>query len=201
MRSATLAVVAVTASLSLALACGGSAPPAQAPLPAGAPQAGDAGAPPPAGDAGPTSTTTQTLGGGVAGGTKLTPLAAAAPDPSGAVTPPKHHGEVGRTIADLQAIVASHRDEARACYDTALAAHPGIEGSIDIRWTIDPAGAVSDADVDTSHSEIVEPSVGNCIIAIVKKIHFNASAKGFETKAHYPFNFHPHARHVVNTPQ
>ena len=49
-----------------------------------------------------------------------------------------------------------------------------------------------DVAVDTSHSDILEPSVGNCVIAIIKKIHFNESAKGFETYAHYPFNFNPH---------
>ncbi len=112
----------------------------------------------------------------------------------------KHQSEPGRSTADLQAIVAAHRDEARACYDNSLANHPGIEGSIDVRWTIDPSGLVTDADVDTSHSEIVEPSVGTCIVAIIKKIHFNASPKGFETKAHYPFNFHPHSRHVMTAP-
>jgi hypothetical protein len=106
-------------------------------------------------------------------------------------------GELGRTLADIRTIVASHRDNARACYDNALANHPGIEGNLDIRWTIDPAGKVTEADLDTSHSEIVEPAVANCIIAIINGIHFNASPKGFETKAHYPFNFHPRAHHAV----
>jgi hypothetical protein len=27
---------------------------------------------------------------------------------------------------------------------------------------------------------------------VIKKIQFNASAGGYETRAYYPFNFHPH---------
>jgi hypothetical protein len=75
----------------------------------------------------------------------------------------------------------------------ALKAHPGIEGKLDIRWLIDPKGMVSDVSVDPSTSQILEPSVAKCIGAIIKQIHFNESARGFETRAHYPFDFHPRA--------
>jgi hypothetical protein len=100
-------------------------------------------------------------------------------------------GEPGRTAKDIQTIVAARRDDARACYDKALASHPGIEGDLDIRWKIDPQGNVFDAEVDTTKSSILEPTVAQCIIDIIKKIKFAASPKGFESRAHYPFNFHP----------
>lgn len=100
-------------------------------------------------------------------------------------------GEPGRTAKDIQTIVASRRDEARACYDKALAAHPGIEGDLDIRWKIDPDGKVEGAEVDTTKSSILEPSVGKCIVDIIKTIKFAPSGKGYESRAHYPFNFHP----------
>jgi len=193
MRRTTPIVAVFFAGSHLFGACGGSQPPATQ-----APAAPGGGTPPStavaagAGDAGPTTTTTQTLGGGP--GTKLT----AQPSDAGADASPKHRGELGRTIADIQAIVGSHRDDARACYDNALAAHPGIEETLDVRWTIDPTGKVTEADLDTSRSELVEPAVANCVIAIIKAIHFNASPKGFETKAHYPFNFHPRAHPKVN---
>ncbi len=99
--------------------------------------------------------------------------------------------EPGRTAADIKTIIAVRRDEARACYDKALATHPGIEGDIDIKWVIDPQGNVNDAAIDTTKSQILEPSVANCIIDVIKRIKFAASAKGYETRAHYPFNFHP----------
>src|SRR5208282_3887543 len=120
MRAAGFALVALTTNLALMAACGGSPPPSQtAATPAaagadtsGAAAPGDAG---PAPSTGPASTTTQTLGAGGLG-TKLTPLAADA----GAEGGVKHHAELGRSVADLKAIVGSHRDEARACYDSAL---------------------------------------------------------------------------------
>lgn len=100
-------------------------------------------------------------------------------------------GEPGRGLGDIKSIVSARRDEARACYDKGLAAHPGIEGNLDIKWTIDPQGNVTEAALDSSKSQILEPSVANCVIDVIKKIKFAASAKGFETHAHYPFDFHP----------
>ncbi len=109
--------------------------------------------------------------------------------------PKSTHGqsanEPGRTAKDIQTIIANRRDEARACYDKALASHPGIEGDLDIKWVITPEGDVTDASVDTTKSQILEPTVAQCIIDIIKKIKFAPSAKGYETRAHYPFNFHP----------
>lgn len=99
--------------------------------------------------------------------------------------------EPGRSLGDIKSIVTARRDEARACYDKGLAAHPGIEGNLDIKWTIDPQGNVTEAALDSSKSQILEPSVANCVIDVIKKIKFAASAKGFETHAHYPFDFHP----------
>jgi tetratricopeptide (TPR) repeat protein len=88
------------------------------------------------------------------------------------------------------------RDEARTCYDEALKKNPSIEGDLDITWKIDPEGNVTDTGVDSSKSTIRDDNVSNCIIAIIKRVKFSKSAKGFETKAHYPFNFHPKAGQV-----
>jgi len=195
MRAAAFALVAVTTTLAAFVACGGPTPPSQTPAAAGAAAPG-LNVVVAVGDAGPTSTTTQAVGAGAAAGTKLTPLASGDAGTDGGR---KHQGEMGRTLDDIKAILNARHDETRACYDNALANHPGIEGNIHIRWLIDPTGNVKDAELDTSQSEIVEPAVANCLIEIVKKIHFNASAKGFESKTGYLFNFHPKTRHVVTT--
>jgi hypothetical protein len=107
--------------------------------------------------------------------------------------PPKgpHSHDPGRSPADIRAIVVAHRDEARACYDKALNTHPGIEGDLVIQWTIDPKGKVTQVSLDSSRSQITEPSVAACVGDVVRKIQFAASPGGFETKAFYPFNFHP----------
>jgi periplasmic protein TonB len=142
-----------------------------------------------------TTTTTQLGEGGDLQGAKLGGSVHTTTESKGESGPKSTHGqsasEPGRSAKDIQTIVAVRRDEARACYDKGLAAHPGIEGDLDIKWVIDPQGNVTDASVDTTKSQILEPSVGACIIDVIKKIKFNASAKGYETRAHYPFNFHP----------
>jgi hypothetical protein len=202
--------ISTFAVLGLVAGCAGS-PPAQSPegtggLPGGdgtSPNAASSAASPRAAgatgsvsapqDAGPTTTTTLTMGdGGNLTGAKLVTRG----DQSYEVSVDSgvkntHQPDVGRGTKDIQAIIVARRDDARACYDNALASHPGIEGNLDIKWTIDPKGVVTDIAVDSSRSDILEPSVANCVIAIIKKIHFNESAKGFETYTHYPFNFHP----------
>jgi hypothetical protein len=117
----------------------------------------------------------------------------AAPASADAASPakPLHTHDPGRGIDDINAIVKAHRDEARACYDKALADHPGIEGDLVITWTVDPKGKVTQTALDTSRSTIVEPTVVACVSGIIQKIQFAPSPGGFETKASYPFNFHP----------
>jgi len=104
---------------------------------------------------------------------------------------PGHQQEPGRKREDIQTIVMSHRDDARACYDKGLQKHPGIEGDLVMSFKIDPEGKVIEAAMDTSKSSITEKDVGDCIAEVIKKIKFAKSPGGFETRANYPFNFHP----------
>jgi hypothetical protein len=191
---ALFALAAGCVCVATAIACGGPAnnTPAQSP-PSGGSVDGAVSAPP---DAGPTTTTTLTLpDSGDLQGSKLTESSSQTAEVAldggahGA-----HQADPGRSAKDIQAIIAAHRDEARACYDLALKAHPGLEGDLDIKWTIDPKGLVSDVSFEPARSQITEPQLVTCIGNVIKQIHFNASARGFETRAHYPFNFHPHTR-------
>ncbi|MBX3197316.1 MAG: AgmX/PglI C-terminal domain-containing protein [Labilithrix sp.] len=150
-----------------------------------------------AGSGGGTTTTTQLGDGGDLQGAKLGGSVHTTTETKGEGGPKSTRGqsanEAGRTTKDIQAIVVARRDEARACYDKGLAAHPGIEGDLDIKWVIDPQGNVTDASVDTTKSQILEPGVGACVVEVIKKIKFAESKGGYETRAHYPFNFHPKA--------
>jgi hypothetical protein len=101
---------------------------------------------------------------------------------------------------DIRAIVVAHRDEARACYEKSLILHPGIEGDLVIRWTIDPKGVVTQVSNDTARSQILEPSLVSCIGEVLTKIQFAPSQRGFETRAFYPFNFHPRHTSPASAP-
>lgn len=176
---------------SIAVACGGGQTDVKAPTGG----SDDAGTSEPA-DTGPTTTTTVTLAdGGNLTGTKLetttnvTASVDAGKSDAGGLVPGVH--DPGRSPQDIQTIIGTRRDEARACYDAALKDHPGIEGNIDIKWTIDPKGVVTETSIDDAKSDIHEANLGKCIGAIIKKITFAASPRGVETKVHYPFNFHP----------
>ncbi|HTB76349.1 MAG TPA: AgmX/PglI C-terminal domain-containing protein [Polyangiaceae bacterium] len=183
----------------LPLACGGGAAGsdgAKAPgAPSGAPGSAGNAAAPAATDA-PTTTVALADGGDLQGA-KLTETKTIAAPPAassaGAAAPKGPHAhEVGRGPEDIRAIIMARRDDARACYDAGLKDHPGIEGDLVIAWTIDPKGNVTQAALDSSRSQIVEPTVVACVTDIIKKVQFAASPGGYETRAFYPFNFHPH---------
>jgi hypothetical protein len=193
---------ALFVSLVLPLGCGGGGAQGEGAMsPRGSPEPGsDGGATPDAAAA----TTTVALGdGGDLQGAKLTEVHTVASTSSSAAPPPKgpHKHEVGRGPDDIRAIIVSHRDDARACYDNALKDHPGIEGDLVIQWMIDPKGNVSQVSSDTSRSQILEPTVIDCVSDIIKKLQFAPSQGGFETKAFYPFNFHPHHGSSPRAPQ
>jgi hypothetical protein len=178
-----------------ALACGGASAAGKpvGPATAASPTA-DASATGP-GDVGRTTTTTATLGaGGDLRGEKLTETTTVASTATTGGTPGKgpHTHEPGRGREDLRAIVMAHRDEARACYDAALSAHPGIQGALVMQWTIDPKGNVMQVSEDMDHSEITEQGVVACVAGVIRTIQFAASPGGYETKAFYPFKFTPH---------
>ena len=203
-----LALSVMTASLYLTVACGGAKPAGDARSPGdgtsttegtassggGIATGASSGAVSSGGASGGTTTTTALPDGGELQGAKLGSSTHTEVETKGDAGPKAgagHSQEPGRKRADIQTIVMARRDEARACYDKGLKDHPGIEGDLTVKFVIDPTGTVSDASVDTSKSSINEPTVGACIVDIIKKIKFAPSKGGFETRANYPFNFHP----------
>jgi TonB family protein len=212
-KSFVIAFTMASASFALTLACvacgGGSAPAdVKSPGDGTASATGTSGGAAPAVDSSGNPTTGPGSSGGASGGSTTTAL-----PPSGELqgaklgssthtevetkgdagpkAGPGHSQEPGRRREDIQTIVMSRRDEARACYDKGLKDHPGIEGDLTVKFVIDPQGAVTDASVDSSKSTITEATVGSCVVEVIKKIKFAPSKGGFETRANYPFNFHP----------
>ena len=180
----------------LFFACGGGQP-ADSPSGSSSSGPGAMSSAGPAGSSPDTSSPSTTLAVDPAeSGTKLNPSNApssASAAPAGSSDPGKKKGEPGRTQDDIRVIIQAHRDEARACYDAALATHPDIEGDVTIGFTIDPEGNPTNVAADPQRTTLFEPSVGTCISEVIKKLKFSRSLKGMETHAHYPFNFHPRA--------
>ena len=197
-RGWTITLALVFSPVGVSLACGGgqiAREGVQSPETASASTSPrSAGNAPGSGAAGGATTTTATLAdAGDAQGTKLTETPAVGSASASAESTAKapHAHDLGRGPPDIKAIIGAHRDEARACYDRALTDHPGIEGDLVITWTIDPKGNVTQTSLDVSRSQIAELAVVTCVSDIVKRVQFAPSPGGFETKASYPFNFHP----------
>lgn len=95
----------------------------------------------------------------------------------------------GRAGEDIAVKVKAHKTETRACYDRVASKNPKVEGDVDVKFVIDPQGAVTDVAVDPAHTNVGDEGIGKCLVEIVKTLKFPPSAKGMETRAHYPFNF------------
>jgi TonB family protein len=96
-----------------------------------------------------------------------------------------------RGKAEIQQVMASNRDKVRACYEAALATNPGIKGDLVIDFTIDPHGAVKQAEINWSQSDLHIPELDTCAVDAVRSLQFPASSRGLESKVSYPFNFNP----------
>src|SRR5579862_6954463 len=100
-------------------ACAGS-PPANSPEGVNAAPTPPTTSIAPAQDAGPTTTTTLTLGdGGDLTGSKLSTSGSQTLDVTVDGGAKSHAPDLGRGNKDIQAIVVARRDDARACYDAA----------------------------------------------------------------------------------
>jgi TonB family protein len=96
-----------------------------------------------------------------------------------------------RTTQVIQATVAQNRLSVRACYEKALAVDAKLRGTLTVHFTIDEAGVVTSAEVNTQRTTLSEPGVQQCALAAVKKITFPKSSRGFESTVNYPFDFRP----------
>jgi hypothetical protein len=126
---------------------------------------------------------------------------ASRPASDAGIAPRSHAHDVGRSPEDIRAIVAAHRDEARACYDAAEKQRPGIGGNLVMTWTISPKGEVTQASIDATRSQVDVPALTDCICAMIRGVQFAASPGGYETKASYPFVFRPRrSREAAHSP-
>lgn len=98
-----------------------------------------------------------------------------------------------RGIDDYRTIIQTNRDKFRRCYEVSLKAHPGIKGNVTLKFTLDPAGAVKEALIDKSASDITESDLETCMVSVLKTISFPASKRGMDSTVRYPFNFNPHS--------
>ena len=60
-----------------------------------------------------------------------------------------------------------------------------------INFEIDASGRVAAASQGLQDDQINEPSVVDCVVGVIEKLEFSASARGKETRALHRFEFYP----------
>jgi outer membrane biosynthesis protein TonB len=96
-----------------------------------------------------------------------------------------------RTMEVIRKIVMDNRKAARKCYDDARKDLKDLKGDVVIHFVLDPEGKVKLAEVNLERSTLKAPAVTDCVVGVIRGIHFPPSSRGMETSTNYPFNFTP----------
>ncbi len=109
------------------------------------------------------------------------PGEATAGGPTVAAGDPEHAGYVDTAI--LRRLIRRELGQIRACYEQGLMGSPGLAGTVTVRFTISPTGAVSEA----SATGLTAP-VATCVADRIKTIAFPRPREGI-VMVTWPFQF------------
>lgn len=84
-------------------------------------------------------------------------------------------------------VIARHLSEVRYCYESALQRAPHLAGKVAVLFTIDPSGAVSQADV--AESSLGSEQVEACVLSRVRRWRFPEPRGGGVVSVSYPWVF------------
>lgn len=91
--------------------------------------------------------------------------------------------------AKIDAVLKAHGPKFNQCYAKALAASPGLAGSVNLVIVISPEGSVPHAEV-AGGSTLESPEVHSCLIDEAKTLQFDKPVGG-RVVTHYPLAFKP----------
>ena len=86
-------------------------------------------------------------------------------------------------------IIRSHQNEIKYCYETELNKNPDLAGKVAVAFTIDPAGAVSEANV--TESTLGNSTAENCMLSRIRRWKFPEPKGGGVVAVTYPWIFSP----------
>jgi TonB family protein len=86
-------------------------------------------------------------------------------------------------------IIRSHQNEIKYCYETELNKNPSLAGKVAVAFTIDPAGAVSEASV--SETTLNNSTAENCMLSRIRRWKFPEPKGGGVVAVTYPWLFSP----------
>ena len=86
-------------------------------------------------------------------------------------------------------IIRSHQNEIKYCYETELNKNPSLAGKVSVAFTIDPAGAVSEANV--TETTLNNSTAENCMLSRIRRWKFPEPKGGGVVAVTYPWLFSP----------
>jgi hypothetical protein len=113
---------------------------------------------------------------------------------AGTVEPSPANGKAvveTRTMDVIRKLVMDNRKAARKCYDDARKDLKDLKGDVVIHFVLDPEGKVKLAELNQERSTLKSPAVVDCVLGVIRGIHFPKSSRAMETSTNYPFNFTP----------
>ncbi len=112
---------------------------------------------------------------------------AAAPEPAPAPAADSN-GET-RTSEVIAQVIRDNRQPFRDCYEKGKKKIPELEGTLTLYFVLNPKGEVKTAELNRERSDIVEPTVVDCALGVLKAMKFPRSSRGMESTVNYPFDF------------
>ncbi|ADO71631.1 TonB family protein [Stigmatella aurantiaca] len=86
-------------------------------------------------------------------------------------------------------VIRRHQNEIKYCYETELNKNPSLAGKVAVAFTIDPAGAVAEANV--SESTLGNATAENCMLSRIRRWKFPEPKGGGVVAVTYPWLFSP----------
>jgi TonB family protein len=86
-------------------------------------------------------------------------------------------------------IIRSHQNEIKYCYETELNKNPSLAGKVAVAFTIDPTGAVSEANV--TETTLNNSTAENCMLSRIRRWKFPEPKGGGVVAVTYPWLFSP----------
>lgn len=86
-------------------------------------------------------------------------------------------------------VIRRHQNEIKYCYESELNKNPSLAGKVAVAFTIDPAGAVADANV--AETTLGSTPAENCMISRIRRWKFPEPKGGGVVSVTYPWLFSP----------
>jgi TonB family protein len=84
-------------------------------------------------------------------------------------------------------VVRRHQSEIKFCYERALASDQKLAGKVTVAWTIDPTGAVSEANL--AESTLDNANVEACVLERIRRWRFPEPMGGGVVAVSFPWVF------------